>query len=295
MQTKIVFIIFLINGLAWSQPYLPMLEENHTWSVDVYYCTFGGEVYTVTEQLTVSGAVVIDGKTYKRVFNNDGETSCLVREEDGIVYQIDMYNTTEFTKYDFTLEVGDTFSSDISDFCTFISGASVYGPLEVISVTSQFIAGEDRKVIEFDYSPLVNPVNEYWIEGIGSISGFDAIGEDTDVTCGTSLVCFDIAGTNFFFNDATSCDNTTLGISNFEKKDALLFPNPVLGISLLQFSSEGLVDTVKIFDTSGRLVKEEKVTKDYVRIDGMHYRSGLYFYQLFSEKQLLKTEKFIVR
>lgn len=293
MKTKLLVLFVFVYCYSYTQSYIPMLEEDHTWSVDVYYDTFGGDVYTITEQVTVSGAVVVNGKTYKQVFNNDGETSCLVREENGIIYQLDMINTTEIIKYDFTLEVGDTFDFTISEFCTF-SDFSLFGPIEVVEVTTAFIAGENRKVIEFDYLRFTQE-NEQWIEGIGSISGFDSIGEATDYTNGTSLVCFDIAGTNYFFNGATSCDNTTLGIDDLSQVQIILYPNPVTSTSILQFSSEGIVDALKIYDISGKLVKEEKVSKDYVRIDAMQYRSGLYFYQVFSENELLKTEKFIIK
>ncbi len=77
-----------------------MLEEDNIWSVDVYFDPFVKPPveYTITHQMNVSGAITMNGKIYKRVYNNDGETSCLVREENGIVYQIDENNSTEIIK-----------------------------------------------------------------------------------------------------------------------------------------------------------------------------------------------------
>ena len=296
MKTILLALSLFIIHYSYAQPYIPMLEEFHTWSVDVYYCPFVEpfEEFTITQQLTVLGEIVVNGKTYKRVFNNYGETSCLVREENGIVYQIDENNSDEIIKYDFTLEVGETFDFFFTFYCSYgLTNNTSTTILEVTDVDVQFIAGQNRKVITFEQDPNGIGV-ETWIEGIGSLRGFDSVGVVWDITCGTLLVCFDIDGTNYFFNAATSCDNTTLGIDDLSQDQIILYPNPVTSTSILQFSSEGVVDMLRIYDLSGKLVKEEKVDKDYVLIDAMRYPSGLYFYQVFSEKQLIKTEKFIV-
>ncbi|MBZ0328618.1 MAG: T9SS type A sorting domain-containing protein, partial [Altibacter sp.] len=52
---------------------------------------------------------------------------------------------------------------------------------------------------------------------------------------------------------------------------------------------------LKIFNLSGGLVRDEEITKNHVTISSMDYASGLYFYQVFSENKLLKTEKFIIQ
>lgn len=296
MKTKLLVLFLFICCYSYTQNYIPMLEEYHTWSVDVYYDLFKPPlVYTVTQQVTVAGEIVVNGKIYKRVFNNEGETSCLVREENGIVYQIDEINSDEIIKYDFTLEVGDTFDFFQTYYCSFYGFNNTnVNLLEVTNVDVQFIAGEDRKVITFE-EDFVGIGVETWIEGIGSIRGFDSLGVLLDFTVGTLLVCFNIDGINYFFNAATSCDNTTLGLDDLDRDQIILYPNPVTSTSILQFPSEDIVDMLKIYDVSGKLVKEEKVNKDYVLIDAMQYRSGLYFYQVFSENKLLKTEKFIIR
>ncbi|MCZ6595463.1 MAG: T9SS type A sorting domain-containing protein [Bacteroidetes bacterium] len=300
MNTNLLVICLFVFGLSNAQPYFPMLEEDHTWSVDVYFNPLDDPPpFTQTFQVTVSGSVVVDGKTYKKVFSGDIETDCLIREEDGLVYQLDLINATEVIKYDFTLEVGDFFIFENGlMYCSYnwFNNTDV-PPLEVVAVDTQFIAGQDRKVIIFEFISTNNPTYfpEIWVEGIGSLRGFDPLGETVDVADGTSLVCFDIAGTNYFFNNATSCDNTTLGIDDLSQDQIVLYPNPVTSTSILQFSSDGIVDMLKIYDVSGKLVKEEKVNKDYVLIDAMQYPSGLYFYQVYSENKLLKTEKFIIK
>ncbi|RLD27054.1 MAG: hypothetical protein DRI70_04915, partial [Bacteroidetes bacterium] len=291
-----LFLVFLFS-YSYSQSFLPMLEEDNIWSVDVYFDPFVKPPveYTITHQMNVSGAITMNGKIYKRVYNNDGETSCLVREENGIVYQIDENNSTEIIKYDFTLEVGNVFDFSNFFYCSYAgSNNGIIGELEVINVDTQFIAGEDRKVIEFEQGGAF--VSEIWMEGIGSIRGFDPFGQMWDISNdGTLLVCFTKNGTVYFFNGATSCDNTTLSLDDLDRDQIILYPNPVSSTSILQFPSEGIVDLLKIYNVTGKLVKEEKVDKDYVLIDSMQYRSGLYFYQVFSGKKLIKTRKFVIK
>ena len=163
----------------------------------------------------------------------------------------------------------------------------------VVDVSTQMIAGEMRKVIDFEDNVGTGEYIESWIEGIGSSSGVYSGGTNS-IDSYTELACFTVDGMTYFFNGNTICFEV-IGIDDHPLVDAILYPNPVTDISVLRFSSEGLVDTVKIFDVSGRLVKVEKVTKDYIRIDAMHYRSGLYFFQLIYKNRVLKAAKFIIK
>lgn len=286
-----------------AQDYIPMLTEENVWSTDIYNQPFDPDCeicnccsYTVTQQVNVAGSIVVNGETYKRVFNNEGETSCLMREDNGLIYKYSETTEEEVLYYDFTLELGDVFTLPQTDtqYCGWDGANNVAFDMEVTNVSTQSIAGEDRKVIEFDFLNELG-IQETWIEGIGSVLGFDPIGETIDITFGTALACFANNNGSTFFNDATACDNTTLNVDDFQIANIVLYPNPVIGSSVLQFSAEGLADSVKIFDVNGKLAKELTVTSDYVLINAMDYRSGLYFYQVSYEGTILKTEKFIVR
>lgn len=296
-----LFLLFSSTTLV-AQDYIPMLEEGNSWSVDVYYdilppCDPSPCTYIVSSQITLGGIETIGGLDYTRIISN-GSNTCLLREDNGLVYKYDEDEQVDRVLFDFTLEVNDVFPVDGSAYdpsSGFYCVNQVYGftgeDLTVVAVEFLELAGEMRKVITFDYEYA----NFQWIEGIGNISGFDFMWEQIDITGGSLLVCFETSGTNYFFNNATSCDNTTLGLADLNKNEAVLYPNPVVSTSILQFSSEGMVDGVKIFDVTGRLVHEAQVTEDYIRIDGMHYPSGLYFYQTTSEGKIIHSEKFVVR
>jgi len=294
MKLKLLGLLLWIGMVGNAQDYIQMLDDTNVWNTDAFYSTFSGD-YTITHEITIDGDIDFGGVIYKKIFNNDGE-SCYLREDNGLIYRYDEDNGTEFVLYDFTLELNDTFSLpiDVPFKCTY-SGIYTLPEVTVTNVYTLNVAGEDRKIIEFDFSNP-NVGQEIWIEGIGSYRGFEANGYgEEDWIYGTNLVCFTNNENSYFFNDATSCDNTTLGLTDIDKNSAVLFPNPVKNTSILQFAAEGIVDRVRLFNVSGKLVKEETVTLDYVLIDAMEYPSGLYFYQLLSEKKVIESTKFIIR
>ncbi len=198
--------------------------------------------------------------------------------------------------YDFTLEAGDFFQfaeSPNDQLCTYNETSNNQPDVEVVSVAMEMIAGEMRKTITFNYYSE-HGFQMKWIEGIGSTLGFDPTGEIIDIVT-TTLVCFTKNGTTYFFNGATSCDNTTLNVPDNLKSKIILAPNPVKNTSILQIPSETGIDQLRIHDISGRLVSEEIVTKNYHTINAMDYASGMYFYQVLRENSIIKTERFIVK
>ncbi len=287
-----LFALFIYNSNA--QPYLPMLEEDNAWSVDVHFCPFGDpDTFTVTSQITITGEEVVNGITYKVISTSNSNGGCLVREENGFVYKYNEDINDEEVMYDFNLEVGESFSLLESPSCTLGDSTPGVGvPLQVTATSIQFIAGESRKVIEFSNAHWGE---EYWIEGIGSITGFEPYVEVLDITCWSRLACFTKDGVITYFNGATACDNTTLDVSEFSSEEIVLYPNPVTNRSILHLPSRADVDRIKILDIHGRILRDEQISKDYYTIDVMDYKSGLYFYQAFSENKLLKSDSYILK
>ncbi len=293
MKNHILILALLICNLANSQ-FLSMLSEEHTWSVDVNCSNFGDDPWTRTDDISVSGATVINGKTYKTVSNNHiSEIDCLVREENGVVYRYIESINDEVVMYDFTLEVGDSFTFLNYDmYCSIYGGVPIIDTsAQVVFVNTQFIAGENRKVIEFEF---FFDSEEIWIEGIGSVRGFDPVGVIWDIIDFTELVCFTNSVNTYFFNGASSCDNTTLSLEDNSVARIVLLPNPVRNHSILKLPVGALIDKIMIVDINGRIIKEEVIGKDYYSIHNMDYSSGLYFYRVFSENKILKTDRFII-
>ena len=286
----------LMITLSFAQPFLPMLEDDHVWNTDFYVDPFGGgQTGIISSENFVAGETIINNMSYKSVYIDGIQGSCLVREADGIVYRYDIDASQEYIIYDFTLNIGDTFIIPqvmYESFCGAIEIYNGWDELTVTDKTTEFIAGENRLVISFDYLSEFN-IQCKWIEGIGSSLGFDPVGDVIDIGS-RYLVCFTKNGTTYFFNNATACDNTTLDVPDNLKKEIVLAPNPVSDISILQFPSELNVDKLRIYDITGKLVSVEAITKDYAIINAMDYASGLYFFQVIIENKVIKTDRFIV-
>lgn len=300
MNTFLVTILFFVSTISFSQ-YIPLLQENNTWSVDVHYEPYGQPEppysWIITEQISIGEIEVIDGVEYYRMMS-DEENTCLLREENGIVYKFDEFENDEFILFDFTLEEGDIFELVNSAYayyphCT-VSGTDIWEPqLTVDTVEEIEIAGELRKVITFIETYEVEQIQ--WIEGIGNISGFDILWGWVDVTGYSALACFNTNGISYFFNNATSCDNTTLSIGDNYKDKIILYPNPISDKSILQLPIEAEIDYLKIYNISGKLIKESVVNTDNYILNNMNFASGLYFYQVFSYGTVIKSSKFIVK
>jgi len=276
MYKLFVFLISCSLNL-YSQSFIPVLQEGNAWGVRYT------DVYQPTEdlQFNIGENILINNKEYKRIYIDSSPMDCYVREENGVLYLYDS-NSTEKELINFNLEVGDTFDAPYI-FC-------IPGPqqsFEVISVSTQFIAGLNRKVIE------VNgwADTQYWIEGIGSTMGGLYVGEQ-NIEGGSSLRCFNTNGEIYLFNNATDC---FLNVEGFSTNNIFFYPNPIVSTSVLRLPIELSVDLVQVYDVNGRLIKEEAITKEYFSIKKMDLRSGLYFYQVFSNNKHLKTGQFIVK
>ncbi|MDC8003947.1 T9SS type A sorting domain-containing protein [Aureisphaera galaxeae] len=305
MKKKLLMVTFLaLSTSLWSQDYIPMLDEENTWSVDIYYSIFeplppNPCCFTITDQLTVGGTVTHNGMDYTQLYI-DGAVRCDLREENGIVYKYDENEEADKVLIDMNLEVGEVFNLlgsayDVSfPICHTAGNGMTYTSMTVETVEYLDIAGETRKVITFSNYSQPSFTQIKWIEGIGNIHGFDGFWELLDITAGQALVCFTNSSGTYYFNEATSCDNTTLGIDDFSEEAIVLYPNPVTSKSILQFP-EGAVDRIQIYNVSGKLVTEIRPSSNHFVLDMMQYSAGLYFYQVFSEKKLLKTAQFIIR
>ncbi len=299
---KLLCYILLFPFALSAQEYIPMLQEGNSWSVDVFYCPYdppnNPDEWTETEQISIGEEVLIDGIAYKQLYR-DGDESCLLREEDGVVYKL-ISSNNEMIFFDFNMEVGDEFYIADSGFqYPYCAGTGYNIPIffiKVYEVEMLFIAGQERKVINFidKHSPNDGHVLS-WIEGIGTLAGPGHTWALQDATCGSLLACFSNNGETYFMNGAGSCDNTSLGIGDISEEEIVLYPNPITNTSFLQLPSASVADRLKIFTINGKLIGEELITKDYIPLQATQYSAGLYFYRVLSEGRVLKTAAFLVK
>ncbi|MAT89400.1 MAG: hypothetical protein CMC35_01805 [Flavobacteriaceae bacterium] len=304
---KITFLLTLfIASYSWSQAYIPMLEEGNEWNVDVRYEVFDPPpdipcCYTITFDVVVGELVEVNGTEYYEMVAN-GQVRCLLREQNKVIYKYEEFSETDNVIFDFNLQVGETFEIpgsgyDFRKSCVAGDAFSTtsYSELTVGSISTEFIAGEDRTVITFEENFGVTGEPFQWIEGIGNITGLDLLDETIDITAEHRLACFTNQGNTTFFNEATSCDNTTLGTVDNTIEAIGVYPNPVTEVSILSLPKAQQVDEILIFDANGSLVRKEKPSADHLKIHAMNYRSGLYFYKIIFEGNTLKAGKLLIK
>lgn len=299
MKKSLLFILSLLFSLSLvAQDYIPMLDEENDWGVQrCFYGNCGG-VYIVQ----ITGEQTINGKTYKQL-NNE---SCLLREEDGVVYVLND-DETEDVFLDFTLEVGDSFFfDDLSDNYNCFNGAEWYPEIDefrITAVETQNILGQDRKVLYMDYYKNgihwnLDGEEEIWIEGIGSSGGIGPRGFIWDVDLYTR--CFTRNGETIEINDnevfptTEPCEETTAGVDEFLISQIILTPIPVAETAILTIPLEIVEARIKVFDVNGKQLFEKNISATNTSIDFSSTTSGLYFYQIYSKNELLVTKKLIV-
>ena len=268
---------------------IPMLQQGNTWSVDVYYgllppCDPTPCSFTVTPQISLGNIELIDGVPYRRILS-DGSPTCRLREDNGVVYKYDESSQTAKVLFDFNLELGDVFEIQGSayDVCCSECTPQIYGSpggdLTVIEVDFVELAGEIRKVITFDQDGYIG--NFQWIEGIGNITGFDFMWEILDITDGYALVCFETNGVSYFFNNATSCDNTTLGVDDFKQAQIKIYPNPSNSKVFIE-SQKDIVKKIKLYSLLGENIQTH--SNNLKSIDVSDLASGIYLLRIFTEQ-----------
>ncbi|MEZ4857845.1 MAG: T9SS type A sorting domain-containing protein [Flavobacteriaceae bacterium] len=287
MKTIVAFLALFLSVFTFSQEYIPMLQEGNSWSIQEIAFPGVPQVFYRIDEIT--GTEVINNKLY---YIMNGIPDCRYREENGILYGYSISGNNEIELYNFNLEVGDEITFPFEppqNYCDNRGQLYEGETMIVTSRTEEFIADQNRIVLEFE---LFGEVIETWIEGVGSLRGFypnQFRHIDTEIL----LTCFVTNGATYYFNDFTFCEN--LATQDFSISNIKLYPNPVIQTSTLQFPEEANIDALKIYDVSGRLILEDIITEDFYTIDAMNYDSGLYFYQVFSERELLKSDAFIVK
>ncbi len=300
MNKQLLVFTLLLSIQSFSQDYIPMLQEGNTWSVDLYFDPFGCDQvsckFTDTKQVSLGAAEIHNSLSYTRIIS-DKEPTCLLREDNYLVYRFDPDENEEKILFDYSLEIGDSFNLTTSAYhhstgCAYFHSYADYVSLNVIDVEYIEIAGAVRKVIFFEEDNLSDLA---WIEGIGNITGFDLMEPIVDIMSHSALACFSTNGESYFFNGASSCENTTvLNISSLNENSIHLFPNPVSEKATLTIPQENSSLSFIVYDVNGKKLMEQDISEESTSLDFSSFTEGMYFYQIYSENELILTRKLLV-
>ena len=309
-NTFLIFALILCEISLSAQNYHPFPTKNAMWT-EMYYKPFFADSprnvfhgYRIKDQDTT-----INGKLYSKIFHfynpdfSDEKLSGGIREENKRVYYyvIDSLSyigdldypplKTEFLLYDFSLNVGDSISSD-SFRITVVDYPSY---LKVIKIDSVQFGNEYYRTFQFGRQFSLNPVPEaIWVEGIGTFNGLlYPIGDKSESGSKSTLICFSKENYNLyhnqFFNDCFGINSTKNYINSIK---LTIHPKPFNDLITVEYqSSEAAV--LEILSAHGKSVfKKEINDSGSTKINLSSLPAGLYLVNLKTGNKTI-TEKIL--
>ncbi len=297
--TSIAFILLGLGGLH-AQTFVDTAKR---WNTVIHRLPS----YTIiTENIKFDGDTTIGLVDYKKVFRSTDEFQTAwesygyIREtiDEKVYYRTD--STPDCLLYDFDLALNEIVE---------VYGIQSYGNNYSLSPMSFFVSNIDSVEIgsELRGRYHLNPVlsndtlpdaSEFWIEGIGSISGI--LHWEAFLVGGDSyeLLCFSENEEYFYQNSSyTSCYYFWTGIEENENNDQInIYPNPITdkaSITIENYDSNK-VYTLEIYDELGRKIFENKIYSS-LTINRDELNLGLYVFKIICNGQTMKTEKIMIQ
>jgi len=245
------------------------VSEDNQWNVRL--TSFGSS----TEIFVVQGDSVYNSIIYKKIWMTYDSTLSgmmyqgLVREYDSVVYYVP-HNGTEGLLYDFNLEVGENaFIKNV--FC---------GELElevvVVGIDTVEFFGVERKRWHLESEGWT----EYWLEGIGSLSGPLYSFYPLCIICPVwDLLCFhENEDLLYIMPGQTTCYQTSVGIDDVRNGTGVIVsPNPVSHGEQYKIYANRPIKSVNIFNSVGLPVNQFDFTPDQqIVLETRQMKPGLY-------------------
>ena len=93
-----------------------------------------------------------------------------------------------------------------------------------------------------------------------------------------------------------TCDFTNIESPEEKDLNIRIYPNPMSDFAVINIENQRESEySIKIFDVTGKELRTEKISSNQHKFQRENLNSGLYFYQIESKNQMLKTGKLIIR
>lgn len=299
MNKKLMIVFMLLMNVfakAQTSVYHPFPESNAIWNVNclVWPCYNSNWPYEYFSY-TISGDTVINSITYHKwyipsVVYADHCDSINVAGYVGAfrndipnkkVYYINSHSKTEEILYDFNITVGDTIKS---------CGINQPYTMQIFAEDSVRIGGNYRKMW---HGFSINGGSIDIIEGIGGT--FDPIHYCPVMDSPTyNLTCFSQNG-DINYPNVSPCN--IIGTINSIDVDftVTLSPNPFHSSTLLTLSKAFENADFKIYNTSGKQVRQQKIISQTTTIHREGLSNGIYLFQVINSKGNLTNGKFVIK
>jgi hypothetical protein len=232
---------------------------------------------------SMAGDTIIHSIEYKKL---DGDQIIAIRQENKKIYVILKNGSNEVLLYDFGLIKGDIFHSNATT--GLISGTPIVSNVDSI----QMYDGNFRKRITIG--------SDIWIEGIGSVMGFDFPLRNL-LTCDCNstyeLISFAKEEVLSFYNPVL-CASFNCCYSKYTVEKQIIkedgnkfdvFPNPARDIITVKSTAENKKCKLELFDLKGVLVNIYQIDSSEKNIHLNQFQKGLYFYKISTDGSILQT------
>jgi len=281
----IISIILLIKVSLFSQQFV---SEENSWNVVLV--SFPRSINT--EIFKIDGDSVVSSVEYKKIWVSYDSLETwffqgLLRENMDTVWFI-KDDTVEHVLYNFNLIAGDT---------TFITNGFVSDKLNEVyveQVDTVEVFGVNRKRLLL--VSVENGTSDYWIDGIGSLSGPLYSMYMCNIICPSwDLICCHKGDTLIYMRDGED-DCWLVGIDEKNTNPVVVIPNPVLNGHPLEInSSSSVIECVTFFDQSGKAIKKvEGLSVNHFIIETAGYKSGVYLLKIKLSGNKILTRKIVL-
>lgn len=297
---KLLLLLLLLSVTKFFAQDFSITDQGNKWGLKYFdgHCDNNEDPDIECEQdgvalVRINGEVIFNNITYAILEGSFTGGAMYIREDQGIVYEY-LESVGEFILYDFTLEVGDTI--EIGPEASCFGDENNNNLADVIDVSTELIAGQDRKVITFDIIYGSNFSNNVqWIEGIGSVN--DPTNPDF-LLCDfvVALACFNNGEEIFSFAQNEEECNSALSAPEIPKVTTLLTPNPIAEQSVLTINNFQNNTTIAFYNLLGQFINKKEVTNNTMVINRSDFpATGIYFYQIAQNGVIADSQKFIVK
>jgi hypothetical protein len=287
-----------------------MIIEGNYWGISDYYQEDFNPGSEWGTNLLIMGDTIINDTIYKVIVDADYPSSSpssqkgFVREDStGKVFVRENIVGTDFfylpnsscpnyttgqetLYYDFGMQVGEQ-----RDFCIFY--------IEITSIDSVLINGNIHRRLNMTHN-MVLTGEDSWIEGIGSLQGFQGF-FTYEFENNTALLCFKNdsltfinpepghPGSGYVINENCDILNSIEEISSNQLK---IHPNPVSSIIHIDYPNNSK-QTITITNVFGQIVSHQEKRNRVMRVDVNDLTKGIYWLSLFQNDKIIAVRKFV--
>ncbi len=279
-----------VQDVIFRDEYIPVVTSLNEWVVDG--SDLNGQIHRYT--FDYDSVLIQDKYYFKLIYSRTiqtqwEETGRLFREQGGLVFELNIEDSTEQVIYNFNLQPGDTLPSHND-------GSNNYR--EIFNVFNTKLLDEvPRKSLEIRCSSDVLGIDStIWIEGIGDIEylfwskTFCSSLDDTILH--NRIRCF-LVNKQLLYSrpEIEGCYLTSIDNPNLET--LIIFPNPTSDNIYFEFSNDQILDKVSIFNSLGQLILRTSKLNDDNSLLLDKLSKGIYFGSINFKNGSRKIFKFL--